>query len=149
MRLIGLAMAVILGFALVSLDAEGQRSSKIPRIGVLAVGGGPRAVIDAFLLGLRDLGWVDGQNVIIERRNADGREERLPALAAELIDLTSARPVFRGQVSRGCWSGSSRRAFRLPVVDAIAADGVRRGSSGLRAGSSSSRRRSPSRERAP
>jgi len=87
MRLIGLAMAVILGFALVSLDAEGQRSSKIPRIGVLAVGGGPRAVIDAFLLGLRDLGWVDGQNVIIERRNADGREERLPALAAELIDL--------------------------------------------------------------
>jgi ABC-type uncharacterized transport system substrate-binding protein len=69
------------------LAAEGQRSSKIPRIGVLAVGGGPPAVIDAFLLGLRDLGWVDGQNVIIERRNADGREERLPALAAELIDL--------------------------------------------------------------
>jgi putative tryptophan/tyrosine transport system substrate-binding protein len=87
MRRIGLAMIVTLGFTVVSLDAEGQRSSKLPRIGVLAVGGGPPTVIEAFVSGLRDLGWVDGKNVVIERRVAEGREDRLPALAAELTDL--------------------------------------------------------------
>jgi putative tryptophan/tyrosine transport system substrate-binding protein len=87
MRVIGLAVVLAFSFPLVSLDAEGQQSGKMPRIGVLGIGGGPQAVTDSFLQGLRDLGWVDGQNVIIERRNAEGREERLPALAAELIHL--------------------------------------------------------------
>jgi putative ABC transport system substrate-binding protein len=87
MRLIGLAVVLAFSFLLVLLDAEGQQSAKMPRVGVLGIGGGPQTVADSFLQGLRDLGWVDGQNVIIERRSAEGREERLPALAAELIHL--------------------------------------------------------------
>ena len=87
MRRIGLAVFLAFSFPLVSLDAEGQQSGKMPRIRVLGIGGGPQTVVEPFLQGLRDLGWVDGQNVIIERRNAEGREERLPALAAELIHL--------------------------------------------------------------
>src|SRR5262245_14797548 len=75
-RVIGLSIVLALSFTLVSVDAEGQRSGKIPRLGVLSIGGGPPAVIDSFFEGLRDLGWVDGQNLIIERRNAEGREER-------------------------------------------------------------------------
>src|SRR5262245_49252500 len=67
--------------------AQAQRSGKIPRLGILSVGGGPPTVIEAFSQGLRDLGWVEGQNLIIERRIADGHEERLPDLAEELIRL--------------------------------------------------------------
>jgi putative ABC transport system substrate-binding protein len=87
MRRIGLAVVLALSFTLVSLDAEGQRSGKIPRLGILSVGGGQPTVVEPFFQGLRDLGWVDGQSLIIERRIAEGREERLPALAAELIHL--------------------------------------------------------------
>ena len=67
------------------LGAEAQRSGKIPRLGILSVGGGPPTVIESFLQGLRDVGWVEGQNLIIERRIAEGHEERLPDLAEELI----------------------------------------------------------------
>jgi len=68
---------------------QAQQSGKKPRIGVLNVGGGAGAgsTIDSFFQGLRDLGWDEGQNVVIERRNAEGHEERLPALAAELVNL--------------------------------------------------------------
>jgi putative tryptophan/tyrosine transport system substrate-binding protein len=76
--------AVILGARLV---AEAQQSGKKPRIGVLNVGGGVGSVIEPFLQGLRDLGWGEGQNVVIERRNAEGHEERLPGLAEDLINL--------------------------------------------------------------
>ena len=66
---------------------QAQQSGKKPRIGVLNVGGGAASILDPFFQGLRDLGWVEGQNVGIERRNAEGYEERLPGLAAELINL--------------------------------------------------------------
>jgi putative ABC transport system substrate-binding protein len=69
------------------LAAEAEQSGKKPRIGVLNVGGGAGSVIDPFFQGLRDLGWGEGRNVVIERRNAEGHEEQLPRLAAELINL--------------------------------------------------------------
>ena len=82
-------MALVSGSLLAApLAAEAQPSRKPPIVGVLGVSGeGPAAGIDRFFQGLRDLGWVEGQSVIIERRIAEGREERLPALAAELILL--------------------------------------------------------------
>jgi putative ABC transport system substrate-binding protein len=74
------------------LAVQAQQSGKSPRIGVLNIGGGAGSVgagtvLDPFFQGLRDLGWGEGQNVVIERRNAGGHEERLPGLAAELINL--------------------------------------------------------------
>jgi len=70
----------------VAVEAQGPgKPSK--KVGILSVGGGSLATIDPFFLGLRDLGWVEGQNLTIERRIADGREERLPRLAAELTQL--------------------------------------------------------------
>jgi putative ABC transport system substrate-binding protein len=69
------------------LAAEAQQSGKKPRIGFLGIGGTGGSVIDPFFQGLRDLGWREGQNVIIDRRNAEGHEERFPGLAAELINL--------------------------------------------------------------
>jgi putative ABC transport system substrate-binding protein len=69
--------------------AEAQQAEKVWRIGVLTVG-----TIDAvtpllrhFDEGLRDLGYVEGRNIIIERRSAGGRLDKLPELAAELVRL--------------------------------------------------------------
>src|SRR5262249_47193719 len=66
---------------------QAQQTRRIPKIGVLSTGGGAPTVIEPFFQGLRDLGWAEGQNLVIERRNAEGREERLPELAAELVHL--------------------------------------------------------------
>ena len=65
--------------------ADAQQPRKIPRIGVL-VGGGALHV-EAFRQGLRERGYVEGQNITIEWRNAAGNLDRLPALAAELVRL--------------------------------------------------------------
>ncbi len=122
MRLIELAVVLTVSFTLVSLDAEGQQPVKMPRIGVLSIGGGPQTVVDSFFQGLRDLGWVEGQNLIVERRIAEGLEVRLPALAAELIHLkvhvilAAGGPVKRSSQSRtsGCSLNYRRRTVRSP-----------------------------------
>jgi ABC-type uncharacterized transport system substrate-binding protein len=70
------------------LAAEAQPAAKIARIGYLAVNFAANPhLLDVFRQGLRDLGYVEGLNLIIEIRDAHGNAERLPALAAELIEL--------------------------------------------------------------
>jgi putative ABC transport system substrate-binding protein len=67
---------------------KAQQAAKAVRIGYLATGGAaPNPLLQAFLRGLRDLGYVEGRNVVIEYRSAEGKVERLPALAAELLTL--------------------------------------------------------------
>jgi len=70
------------------LAAEAQQAAKVPRIGWL---GADRAAVphlqEAFRQGLRDLGYVEGRNLVIEYRDAEGKYDRLPALAAELVAL--------------------------------------------------------------
>jgi putative tryptophan/tyrosine transport system substrate-binding protein len=68
--------------------AEAQQTARVARIGFLAgsMAGDPR-LPEAFRQGLRDLGYVEGRNVVIEYRDAEGKLERLPALAAELVAL--------------------------------------------------------------
>jgi len=64
-------------------------SNIVPRIGYLAPSLSPEAsrLIDAFRQGLHDTGYVEGQNIVLELRSAEGRPDRFPALAAELVDL--------------------------------------------------------------
>jgi ABC-type uncharacterized transport system substrate-binding protein len=85
MRLRAIFLIFVLAcFALV--DAEAQSIGKPPRVGFLVMGRHPSATV--FAQGLRDLGWVDGQNVVIEYRFAEvGKPEQFPALAAELVSL--------------------------------------------------------------
>lgn len=59
----------------------------VPRIGYLQVSELGNQLKEDFRAGLRDLGYIEGQNIVIEWRNADGRPERLPELAAELVAL--------------------------------------------------------------
>ena len=68
--------------------ASAQQTKKIPRIGVLSPGSsGPSTLLDAFRQGLRELGYVEGQNATIEYRFAEAKPQRLPDLAAELVRL--------------------------------------------------------------
>ena len=91
---------ILLAFAFlaVPLAAEAQQSGKVYRIGVLeAVGMAENSEnLSAFRQGLRELGYVEGQNFIIEYRSTDGRAERFPDLASELVRLAVDVIVTRG-----------------------------------------------------
>ena len=72
----------------VPFAAEAQHAAKVPRIGYLSLNlAANTRSREAFLEGLRDLGYVQGRNVVIEYRSAEGQLERLPVLAAELVAL--------------------------------------------------------------
>jgi ABC-type uncharacterized transport system substrate-binding protein len=68
---------------------EAQQTGKVPRVGYLSVfsSSNPYPPSEAFWQGLHDLGWVEGKNIAIERRFAEGNARRLPDLAAELVRL--------------------------------------------------------------
>jgi ABC-type uncharacterized transport system substrate-binding protein len=70
-------------------SAGAQQAAKVYRLGYLAGGSSDisRVTVDAFRQGLRELGWVEGQNIVIDYRFADGSLDRLPDLAAELVRL--------------------------------------------------------------
>jgi putative tryptophan/tyrosine transport system substrate-binding protein len=70
-------------------SAEAQQPTKVPRIGYLAANfpSTNLARIEAFRQGLRDLGYVEGKSIVIEWRYAEGKPDRLPALAAELVRI--------------------------------------------------------------
>ena len=93
----GLAFSIILalsGFCS-PVAAEAQQAAKVSRIGFLATSLAATSVpVEAFRQGLRDLGYVEGRNVVIEYRDAEGKFERYPALAAELVALKKpGRPL--------------------------------------------------------
>src|SRR5438128_9238833 len=71
------------------LAADAQQAGKVPRIGYLGLTSPSDRppLLDAFRQGLRELGWVEGQNIVIDYRYAEGRVDRLPDLAAELVRL--------------------------------------------------------------
>jgi len=86
MRLIGLAVILAVSLALAPLAAEGQEPAKVARIGYLAAAMAANPHFpEAFRQGLRDLGYVESRNIVIEYRSAEGQLERLPDLAAELV----------------------------------------------------------------
>jgi putative ABC transport system substrate-binding protein len=127
-RFVGLnRRAFLLGAAATALAACDQflnrRSNRVPRIGHLSVN--PLTTNETgwqgFLNGLRDHGWVSGENVAIEWRDAGGATERLPDLAAELIGL----PV--DLIVTGTLAGvmaATRASARVPVVMMAVSDPV-------------------------
>ncbi len=80
-------MAFVLGILYVPLTGEAQRPGKVARVGMLSAAQ-PRTAsfLQAFEHRLRDLGYVEGQNLIIEFRTGEGKAERYSALAAELVE---------------------------------------------------------------
>jgi putative ABC transport system substrate-binding protein len=94
------ALGIVLGLGLIAapLAARAQPAGKVYRIGILETIPEARnaANFDALRKGLRELGYVEGRNLVIEYRSADGRAERFPDLAAELVRLNVDLIVTRG-----------------------------------------------------
>src|SRR5215468_10271616 len=71
-------------------SAQGQQPKKIPRVGYLAAGADPSTpspFVEAFREGLRDLGYIEGKNILVEYRFIEGKMDRVSSLAAELLQL--------------------------------------------------------------
>ncbi len=105
------------------LAAETQQAGKVYRIGVLE----PTSMalnaanLDAFRKGLRELGYVEGRNMMIEYRSADGRSERFPDLAAELVRLKVDVILTRGTPAV---MAAKNATGTIPVVMAASGDPV-------------------------
>jgi putative ABC transport system substrate-binding protein len=110
------------GLLAAPLAANAQQAEKVYRIGFLFYGSpGPSPELDAFRRGLRDVGWIEGQNVTIEYRFASGDLGQLPALAAELARLQPDVIVTPGTPA----SLAARQATStIPIVFAGVADAV-------------------------
>jgi putative ABC transport system substrate-binding protein len=87
---VGIIVTLILSLLAVPLVTPAKPPGKVPKIGFLNGSSAPAAIareFEAFTQGLRELGYIEGQTIVIEQRYAEGRVERLPALAAELASL--------------------------------------------------------------
>jgi len=117
-------LGVIAGSLLAApLAAEAQQAAKAPRIGFLGFNLATNPHLhEAFRQGLRDLGYVEGRNLVIEYRDAEGKYERLPALAAELVALKVDVIVTGGGTNAALAAKQATKT--IPIVFASAGDPV-------------------------
>jgi putative ABC transport system substrate-binding protein len=118
MRQIGLVLLLTLSW-FVPLVTEAQQAVKVPRVGFLSDTRQPWE--EGFRQGLRELGYVAGQNIRIEYRYGEGKFERLPSLAAELVRLNGDVIVAEGTQAISAAKQSTRV---IPIVMAVTADPV-------------------------
>ena len=121
------AILTLIALGAVPRAAEAQQAAKIPRIGYLAsnlAGSGPTRLHEAFRQGLRDLGYIEGRNVAIEYRDAEGKLETLPARAAELVAL-KVDVIFAPGTQHALAAQQATKT--IPIVFADIADPVARG----------------------
>ena len=119
--LIAMLSAAVAAWPLRTLAQQGLR--KAPRIGFLTrtTDASVSSQIDAFRQGLRDLGWVEGKSINIEYRDAEGQADRLPALAAQLVDLNVDVIVT---VDTPPTQAAKQATSTIPIVIAVSADPV-------------------------
>jgi putative ABC transport system substrate-binding protein len=107
------------------LTAEAQPAAKVARIGYLAPGGGAGSPpAEAFRQGLRELGYVEGHNLALEFRAAEGKSEVLPALAAELVQLPVDVIVVLSSVAA---QAAKHTTTTIPIVMVSSGDPVATG----------------------
>jgi putative ABC transport system substrate-binding protein len=92
-------VAFMTALLLAASPAEAQPAAKVYRVGYLALNAPPNPFYEAFVAGLRELGYAEGQNVVIESRWAEGHSERLRALATELVRLRTDVIVTAAQAA--------------------------------------------------
>ena len=105
--------------------AEGQEPKKIPRVGVLVTGSRSYTWHETFRQALRELGYIEGQNVAIEYRSAEGKNDRQPELARELVKMKMDALVSGGgnDVTRALMEATKT----IPIVMTAGSDAVGRG----------------------
>jgi len=120
---------VTVGLLAAPLDADAQQPAKIARIGYLVTGSlespETRIPLDAFRQGLRERGYVEGQNIVIEYRAADGKIERFPRLATELVRLKIELIVaLNTPAARAAQQATTTIAILVPFMGDPVADGL-------------------------
>jgi len=120
----GLIVALALGLLAAPPATEAQQPRKVPRIGYVMGRLGPMEFDEGFRQGLRELGFVEGQNLTIEYCWGDGREERLPGLMAEVIRLKPDVIVTAGTPAV---QAVKKATTTIPIVMAQSQDAVRDG----------------------
>src|SRR5262249_55903409 len=127
---LGLMLALTLGVLPAALPADAQPAGKIRRIGFLTMASPPESSADsaarvaALRQGLREFGWIEGQNITIEYRWAAGRSDRLPALAEELVRLQVDLIVAAGHT---VVQAVKEATTTIPIVMSLASDVVETG----------------------
>jgi ABC-type uncharacterized transport system substrate-binding protein len=117
---IRLIIALALGLFVCSPSAHAQQPKKIALIGILSDESPSRAEsFEPFAQGLRELGWVEGQNVAFEHRYAEGKNDIFPSLAAELVGL---QPDVILAIGTGAARAAKSATQRIPVVFARVGD---------------------------
>ena len=106
-----------------SRAATAQQTGGVRHVGILTAGVLPRTVPPAFVNDLRELGWVESQNLVFDRRGGDGNSERVPALAAELVQMKLDVIVSFGAVAGVALRNATTT---IPIV-AMTGDPVRLG----------------------
>ena len=119
---VGAIVTLLLSLLAVPRAAAAPPTGKVWRIGYLEAGSG--SISEAFRQGLRDLGYVEGQNIVIEYRVADTQRDRLPALAAELVRLQVDIIVTGGENAARAAQHATRT---IPIVLAAGSDPVELG----------------------
>ncbi len=122
LRTLGLIVILALGILVAPLATDAQQLAKIPRIGVL-----PTLLPhlkEAFLQRLRELGYVEGQNIAIEYRHEEGRLDRLPDLAAQLVCLKVDVIVTYGAAAT---RAAKQVTTTIPIVMVGVGDPIRTG----------------------
>ncbi len=115
------------GLLAAPLAAEAQQAGKVYRIGILGEKGSDPSearLWQAFRLGLRERGWIEGENILIESRWVEGNSARLPELAAELVRLKVDLIVTRGSTYV---QGAKTATSSIPIVFTMHADPLRTG----------------------
>ncbi|HEV8341315.1 MAG TPA: ABC transporter substrate-binding protein [Candidatus Binatia bacterium] len=110
-----------------SFPADAQQSAKVPRIGFVSTDGdanNPGPQVEAFRQGLRDLGYIEGKNILLELRYVEGRSDRIPNLVAELVQLKVDVLVLRAQPAI---RAAKQATKTIPIVMSTTQDPVAAG----------------------
>ena len=126
---VGLIVTCGIGLLLTPLVVAAQQPGKVYRIGFLGAGSppppsAPTTMRDVFQQRLQELGWREGQNIVVEYRWAEGRFERLPALATELVQLKVDLILVGGGLET---MASKQATSTIPIVMFSSLDAVELG----------------------
>ena len=108
-------------------SAQAQQPTKAPRIGYMSASGdtnNPGSNVEAFRQGLRDLGYFEGKNILVEYRYAEGNQDRIPGLVAELVQLKVEVLVVGAQASI---RAAKQATKTIPIVMVSSVDPVAAG----------------------
>ena len=115
-------VAIGVTFAMCGVVAQAQQPKKVPRIGILSPFiSSADFLLDAFRQGLRELGYVESRNIVIEYRSTEGRNDRLPELAAELVRLKVDVLVTTGPAAV---RAAKQATSTIPIVMGAVGDAV-------------------------